>query len=260
MALKTIRAGRGLGDAIYLQSVVRYLVNQNQKLTIATDWPDVFLPLKSKVSFIPFTRQNVQIIAHYSARKLFTDTTQFRDCCLQAGITEKVELKIDWQPVNYWLIDKIKKHKPVMIVAMPRAPMGRTDSFAMDLLPKQESYQYAIDKLKDKYTIVQIGKGNPIYELDNIDIDLSNNTNVTDLFDVASVADAFLGYCGYIIPLAESFNKKGLYVWANKGLKSPEQYIRTITPKKILEHSNSHYYIDAWDKSQVDDAISHFLR
>jgi hypothetical protein len=257
---KTIRAGRGLGDAIYLQSVVRHLVNKGQKLTVATDWTDVFLPLKDKIEFIPFTRQNIKIIAHYSARKSFKDTTQFRDCCLQAGITEKAELKIDWKPLNSFLIDSLRVSKPLLVIALPRAPMGRTDAFAIDLLPKRDVYQYLIDKLRDKYNILQIGAGKPVYTLDNIDIDLTNDTKVTDLFDIASVADAFVGYCSYLIPLAESFNKKGLYIWGNKGLKSSEQFINTITPTKILEHKNSHFLVDNWELERMDDAINAFLQ
>jgi hypothetical protein len=255
---KTIRAGRGLGDAIYLQSVVRHLVQKEQSLTVCTDWQDVFLPLRDKVKFLPFTRQNIRIIAHYSARKSFKDTTQFKDCCVQAGINEPVELKIDWGQINKELIESIKTDKPLLVVALPRAPMGRNDRFAIDLLPKKDIYQLAVDILKEKYTILQIGAGNPIYNLENIDIDLTDKTSVTDLFDIASVADGFLGYCSYIIPLAESFNKKGLYIWANKGLRSAEQYINTITPKKILEHSNSKYFIDNWDEPKIRQIIDDF--
>lgn len=255
---KTIRAGRGLGDAIYLQSVVRHLVQKEQNLTVCTDWQDVFLPLRDKVKFLPFTRQNIRIIAHYSARKSFKDTTQFKDCCVQAGINEPVELKIDWVQINKQLIESIKTDKPLLVVALPRAPMGRNDRFAIDLLPKKDIYQMAVDILKEKYTILQIGAGKPIYNLENIDIDLTDKTSVTDLFDIASVADGFLGYCSYIIPLAESFNKKGLYIWANKGLRSAEQYINTITPQKILEHSNSKYFIDNWDEPKIRQIIDDF--
>ena len=255
---KTIRAGRGLGDAIYLQSVVRHLVQKEQSLTVCTDWQDVFLPLRDKVKFLPFTRQNIRIIAHYSARKSFKDTTQFKDCCVQAGINEPVELKIDWVQINKQLIESIKTDKPLLVVALPRAPMGRNDRFAIDLLPKKDIYQMAVDILKEKYTILQIGAGKPIYNLENIDIDLTDKTSVTDLFDIASVADGFLGYCSYIIPLAESFNKKGLYIWSNKGLRSAEQYINTITPQKILEHSNSKYFIDNWDEPKIRQIIDDF--
>jgi len=257
---KIIRAGRGLGDAIYLQSVVRYYIQKNQQLTVATDWPDVFLPVKSNVSFIPFTRQHIDIIAHYSARKSFKDTTQFKDCCLQAGITDKVELKIDWIPQNHKLIKSLKSKKPLIVVQLPRQPMGRADKYALDLLPEQKVMQSVIDQLKPHCTIVQIGKGNPIYTLDGIDIDLADKTSVADLFDIASIADGFVGYCSYLIPLAESFGKKGLYVWAYKGLRSVDQYINTIKPEKILEHKNSLFVVDNWENSKISGVIDEFLR
>lgn len=260
MKPKKIRAGRGLGDAIYLQSVVRYYVQKNQPLIVVTDWPDVFYSLKDKVSFIPFTRQYIDIIAHYSGRKSFKDTTQFKDCCLQAGIFEPVKLKIDWQPINLELINQLKSDKPIIVVQMPRKPMGRNDNFGIDLLPNQKAMQQVIDLVKDKFTIVQIGKGKPVYKLEGIDIDLTDKTSVTDLYDIAYIADGFIGYCSYLVPLAESFGKKGLYVWASKGLKSAEQYINTITPEKILYNSNSMFLMDNWEESKIKEVVDDFLQ
>lgn len=262
MALKpkVIRAGRGLGDAIYLQSVARHFVQKGHSLTIATDWPDVFTPLKDKVRFIPFTRQYIDIIAHYSARKSFKDTTQFKDCCVQAGIVEAVEFKIDWQQQNHKLINSIKTDKPLIVVQLPRQPMGRVDKYGIDLLPTKEAMQYVIDQIKPHCTILQIGKGKPVYTLDGVDIDLADKTTISDLFDIASVADGFVGYCSYLIPLAESFGKKGLYVWAYKGMRSVDQYINTIRPEKILHQKNSLFVVDNWEKPKISEVIDEFLR
>ena len=42
--MKTIRGGRGLGDALYVQGVVRHLVGLGQRLAVRSDWPEVFRP------------------------------------------------------------------------------------------------------------------------------------------------------------------------------------------------------------------------
>jgi hypothetical protein len=258
--LKRIRAGRGLGDALYLQGVVRHLVKQGQKLSVCCDWPDVFRPLKGNVVVEPFTRNGIDILAHYSLRKIFRDTTQFRDCCLQAGIAEKVDLKLDWQPRNHELIASLKRDKPIVVVQLPRYPMNRADGFGMELLPDCNVLQDLIFHLKDRFTIVQVGSGRALYEFKGIDIDLANKTNVSDLLDVAYAADGFLGYCSFIVPLAESFDKPGLFVWARRGLKSKVDYIKTITPQKILEKPTDKYLIDDCSDSEILEAATSFMR
>jgi hypothetical protein len=70
----------GLGDALYVQSVVRHLVEKGESLRVCTAWPDVFRQLGPQVSTAPFSRQ-VQILAHYSAKKQKVGTTQFEDVC-----------------------------------------------------------------------------------------------------------------------------------------------------------------------------------
>jgi hypothetical protein len=260
LKVKRIRSGRGLGDALYLQGVARHLVGRGYKLTACCDYPDLFLPLKDSVSVEPFTRNHIDILAHYSLRKVFKDTTQFRDCCLQAGIVEKVDLKLDWQPRDLELIASLKSDKPVVVVQMPRAPMNRTDGFGMELLPDCRAIQKVINALKDRCTLVQIGSGRALYTFKGIDIDLSNKTSVSDVLDVAYAADGFIGYCSFIVPLAESFDKPGLFVWSERGLRAKHPYVNSITPRKILEKPTSKYLIDDCSDSEILEAASAFLR
>jgi hypothetical protein len=192
------------------------------------------------VTVHPFTRQ-ADINAHYTLRKWRTDTDQFEDCCIQAGIKEPVDFRIDWKASAPFMQDRTK---PVVLVLIPRMPMDRADGFARELLPRREAYQSAVDGLKGLATLVMVGSGKPLYELDGIDVDLTNRTSVAELLDIASQADGFLGYCSFFVPLAESFNKTGLFVWARAGLKSRTPYIRQITPTKILHRDSSLYVID----------------
>jgi hypothetical protein len=257
---KRIRSGRGLGDALYLQGVVRHLVNKGDKLRVCCDWPDVFRPVKGGVIMEPFTRIGIHVLAHYSLRKRFADTTQFRDCCLQAGITEKVDLKLDWTPLNHALIDSLKSNKQLIVVQLPRNPMDRKDGFGKELLPDCRVIQKIIDQVKDRARIVQIGAGKALYKFEGIDLDLSNKTSVADLLDVAHASDGFIGYCSFVIPLAESFDKPGLYVWSRAGLKSREPYINSITPRKILEKPCSKAVIDDCQEDEIREAAEILLQ
>ncbi len=258
--MKSIRCGRGLGDSIYLQSVVRHLINRDgQPLKVASDWPDVFTPLGDMVQVIPFTRINIDILAHYASRKRLA-TTQFRDCCLNAGIRGPIELKLDWAEAKTPLISHLKSYgKPLLLVSLPRAPMGRTDGFGAEVLPDCHLIQRIIDLLCEKYLIVQVGAGTPLFKFKNIDVDLANKTTVKDLLDAVSVCDGVLGYCSFILAAAESLNKPCLMVWSRKGLNSKDLYIRQITPQKIIEHKTTKYLIDDCTEQELLDAASTFL-
>jgi hypothetical protein len=259
---KTIRSGMGLGDSLYLQSVCRYFVKKKrQRLKVASAWPDVFRPLGDMVDVIPFTRAGIDILAHYSMRKSIKETTQFQDCCFQAGIHDPVELKLDWTVTSTRLIDELKAYgKPIVLVQLPRNPMGRVDGFGKELMPDCTVIQRIIDSLKDRALIVQVGAGQPLFEFTGIDVDLSNKTSVCDLLDIASAADGFLGYCSFMVPLAESFGKPALFVWSSRGLRVVEPFIARITPAKILHARTSQFVIDDWDEEKINEVSDGFLQ
>jgi len=236
----SVRSGnKGLGDSIYLQSVVRYFVQQGYYVEACSRWPEIFLPLKDRVKVVPFRRDRIDRIAHYSIRMQHNfSTDQFTDCCIQADIKEPVELKLDWTITNPKLVDFVKreaKGKPIILVQIPREPMARKDNWARDLLPREEAYNKAIRAVSDRALIVQVGnKDYPVYDLKNVDVDLSDRTSISDLLDLAMTCDAMLGYVSYFVPLAESFDKKLLCVWSRKGLVSRTEYLRKLTPQKIF--------------------------
>lgn len=239
---KTIRCGRGLGDAIYLHSVVRHLLARGEALRVKSDYPAVFKDLPVEVE--PFSRV-AAITAHYASRKGVDGTTQFEDCCINAGIKEPVELRMDWTPSNPALIERLRAPgRPILVVALPRAPMGRADGFGAEVLPDCRVIQRLLDGYKATHTIVQVGAGTPLHRFTGIDIDLANATTVAELIDAASVADRFLGYCSFLVPLAESFGRPAMFVWSRRGLSSRSVYVRQITPRKVLHLETSSHMID----------------
>lgn len=253
-----IRSGMGLGDSLYLQAVCRHLVGLGERLEVCTAWPDVFRPLQGKVSISPFRRDRIGRLAHYSLRRHVPETDQFRDCCLQAGITAPVDLRLDWDyPVNTDLVSSLRQRgKPIIVVQLPRAPMDRKDGFGAELLPDCSVIQSAIDALADRALVVQIGSGVPLYKFEGVGVDLANRTSVTDVIDVAWAADAFLGYVSFMVPLSESFNKPSLFVWSRQGLRSKYELIRWLTPKKVLHRTSSCVLVDDCSQQQIAEAAN----
>lgn len=258
--LKSIRCGRGLGDSLYLQSVVRHLTAApGQRLRVLSDYPEIFSQLGARAVVSPFERK-ADILAHYAQRKAIDGTTQFEDCCIGAGIAGPVELRIDWKVQNQALVDRLRAPgRPILVVQLPRTPMGRTDGFGADLLPNCEVLQALLFRFRASHTVVQVGAGTPLFRFAGVDVDLANAGTVSDLLDVAAVADRFLGYCSFLVPLAESFRRPALFVWANAGLTRGHQFIRRITPRKVLQLPSSRHVIDNWTEAQIERAIDGFL-
>lgn len=261
--MKTIRGGRGLGDSLYLQAVVRHLVETtDQPYEVASDFPDVFAPLGRKVRVVPFYRVGLNIIAHYVARKSIAGTTQFEDMCLAAGIRKPVDLRLDWQPRDPAGVEHLlAAGKPVVCVQLPRSPMGRTDGFGEEILPNCVAIQHALEALKARATVVQIGSGRPLYAFrEVIDFDLANKTSLSQLLDVASIASAFIGYPSFIVPLAECFNRRSLIVWSQRGLKSSTAFVRQITPEKLLHKKTSAYMLDTANHEEIERHVDALLQ
>jgi hypothetical protein len=261
--VKAIRCGRGLGDSIYLESVVRHLIEKTgEKYLVASDWPDVFRPLGDSVRMVPFRRQNIDILAHYASRKKYPQHTQFRDCCINAGIQEEVELRLDWNPngehpkVKGWVVEA-----PFILVGLPRSPMGRTDGFGAEILPDCRVIQKVIDRYRGKYAIVQIGAGETLHKFDGIDINFANITSISELLDLFYHCSGVIGYVSFVLAAAEAMHKPAFMVWSRAGLNSKDEYIRQITPRKIIEHPHStKFVIDDCTEQELEDAALAFLR
>lgn len=250
--MKTIRGGNGLGDALYVQAIARHLLAKGERLEVCTSWPDVFSQLDVQTG--AFRRHKVDIVAHYVQRKEDKNSTQFQDCCLSAKLTEPVELRLDWKPSKKWEFDK-----PAIIVGLPRQPMNRKDGYGRELLPDCNRIQQAIDRLKGKATIIQVGAGEPLFRFSGIDLDLADKTTISELLDIASQVDGFLGYCSFIIPLAESFDKPLLCIWSTAIKRSEHRFIRLVQPQKLLHKESSRHVMDNCSHEELTAATNELL-
>jgi hypothetical protein len=239
--MRTLRGGRGLGDSIYLQSIAHHFTRKvGERICVATDFPAVFEQMGRRVKTIPFTRQGITVLAHYVARKGIRGTSQFTDMCMQAGILQPIPLHLEWSPTDEQFVKPLAElGKPVVCVQLPRAPMGRVDGFGAELLPDCSAIQAAIDALRGRATLVQIGSGRSLHDFDGIDVDLANRTTVSQLIDIVATSHACIGYPSFIVPLAESLGKPSLVFWSRAGLRSQTAFIAQVTPEKILHKLSS---------------------
>lgn len=239
---------------------MRHLVERGEELEVCSNWPDVFLPLAGRVKLSAF-RRDVDIRAHYAMRKGISGTDQFQDVCIAAGAPRDTPFILGWSPRNMELVRRVRAGgRPVIAVQLPRAPFDRKDGFGTELLPDCNVIQAIIDTIGDRAKFVLLGKGDPPYRFTGIDLDLSNNTSVSDLLDATHAADAFLGYVSFFVPLAESQAKPALFVWSRAGLESRHEFIRQITPQKIFHRAATQFVIDDSPVEAIAAAASELYR
>jgi hypothetical protein len=256
--LTRVRGGSGLGDAIYVRVIAEHLAKSGP-VTACSDQLDAFIG--SGVEVVPFSRQNIQHLAHYTTAKSDTRTTQWQDVCRSAGVGD-IPLAFKWEARNSALVTDLRamaKGKPIVMVHGGRAPMGRTDGFGAELLPKRAAFDAVLDALEGCFT-VEVGKGTELYAL-RADVDLNGRTSVSDLFDIAWICDGVIGQCSFVVPLAECFDKPLLAVWASHGMEhTRHSYIKSITPQKVLSKATSRFVVDDWKSEAIKEAVNAFRR
>lgn len=253
-----MRGGAGLGDAMYVRVVAEHFSRKGRRVTVATPYPDVFDG--AGVETIPFTREKIDVIAHYSEAR-YSKETQFKDMCLRAGIHEDIPLRFKWQPKNNKLLDRMRERaagRKILMVNGGREPFGRDDGLGLDLMPKREAFDAVLGQLSDCLT-VSVGNGKRQFYSPAAELDLVGQTSVSDVLDLGTICDGFVAQVGFCVPLAECFDKPFLGVWARKGLTTPSRpLLSTVTPKKILTRKTSHYVIDDFDKEQLQERVRAF--
>lgn len=245
-----------------MQAVCRHLTRSGERLRVATMYPDVFIPLEEHVECVEFTRLGIDIVAHYSMRRAMP-TRQFQDCCISAGIKDDIDLRLDWKPAGLLgaAVAGEAAGRPIVAVGLPRNPMNRKDGWGDELLPDCRTVQRAIDAAKATGCyLVQVGSGIPRFKFSGIDWDLANKTTVVDLIDVVHVAHAVIGYVSFLVPLAESLGKPGLFIWSRRGLKAAHSHVRLIRPTKILEKATSRAVFDDCSADELSASVRHLLQ
>jgi hypothetical protein len=254
----TLRGGSGLGDSIYLRPLVDHFVRQGEKVTVCSDYPDIFAG--SGATTAPFRREQVDVVGHYVVGKHRPDTTQWEDVCLSARVPRGLPLRMEWDPPEdlrrSWL--GASGGRPVVLVHGGRAPMERKDGFGAELLPREEAFRALIASLSALCFLARVGKNEPGYDLP-VHIDMRGRTSVRGLIDLASVCDGIVAQPSFCIPLAEALGKPLLCIWAAHGMEHTRHpYIKAITPQKVLSAETSAYVVDDWTPDALSQAARAF--
>lgn len=255
MITKRIRGGSGLGDSLYLRPICEHLAHDGYRIVVMSNFADVFIDSGCVVE--PFRRDRVDMVAHYVGGKRNPATTIWDDICAHAGVT--VPLQFHWQRRNKRLIRQLEQDaagRPIVLVHGGREPMGRRDKFGIELLPFEDKFNAAIAALDDCFK-VRVGRGDTLYQV-TCDVDLTNRTSVADVLDIAWASAGVVSMCGFPIPLAEAFDKPALFIWSSRGLASAQQFIKTVTPGKMLSKPISRYVIDDQPVEQLQEAARDF--
>lgn len=255
---KRIRGGSGLGDAVYVRPVAEHFVRLGDRVTVCSDYPDVFLG--AGVTVERFGRDRINVLAHYAGGKADPRTTQWEDVCRAARIHMELPLTFSWEVKNPDLIARVRRQaagRPVLIVHGGRTPMGRTDGFGRELLPREEAFSAAVAGAAGA-CCVGIGGADLEYPVAT-EIDLRGSTSVSDLLDLFRSCDGVLGQCSFAVPMAEVFGRPLLVVWSVAGLESRVPYVRQITPQKVFAKPTSGYLVDCLPEAEITALAARFV-
>lgn len=251
-----LRGNSGLGDAIYLRPVAEALKARGNDLVATTQYPEVFTG--SSVPAIPFSKKTTDWRVSPGERKS-KPTSQFEDMCIIAGLGEKISQRIPWVRQNQRLVDEVT-HKadgrPVMLVKSSYMPFGRRDTFGKDMMPRYEVMDDFLGRHREFFRVLIGGEIAQQRKFANIDLSLFGRTTVCDLFDLAGIAACAVSQVGFTVPLMESQGQRVMAFFSRSGLNSKEDYLRKITPNKILNLPTSAHVVDDMPMTEIESRFA----
>ena len=227
-----IKGQRGFGDSICLYPIINYL-SKNIEVITYTDFPEVYRDLNIKTEKYD---NHKEINAGYLNLKNNQKTTQYEDICKTIGL--------DCSKIPFVINNNKKKEKICLFrkIYTPLSGMKKKLEAASFLMPKKESYYKLIDKIKPYYKCFQFGNEND-NKFDNIEnINLKKDFN--ELVSLIGRASLVVTQVGHTLHLSEALGVKTHVIFSKKGLSCSNQFVKTITPKKVLFTKYSSWEID----------------
>ena len=261
----SLKGASGLGDSIYAYPICKYYAARYETVNIMSKYPVLFQGLKNvnvydhkKVNYINTPSGDkipIDIRFTYCGKKYTAGTSQFQDSCESAGIKESINLSIPWKVKNIALIEYIKDvadGRPICMMAAPYEPFGREDQWGK-LLRIDSRILYDIVESRPDVCFVQIGNKYTLHSIETADIDIINETSVSDLMDIASICDIGLSQVGNLLPMCESQCKKTFIIYSRKAVESDNKFISAIVPEKVT-------HFKKLNTSIYDDDTNHVKR
>ena len=251
-----IKCASGFGDAIYPYPIIQHYIKQGEKdISLMTDFKEIYTGVPVKI--VPHSKDWASHKISYCRRKYTPGTSQFQDVCLFANVPSDLPLRVNWKPTTSNTIESVKAKlsksgKKLCIFSGPFRPFGRADEFGKEMTIDFKALQKLITHIHKTHYIVIICSDAPIYNYDDIDLDINGETSVSDVLTLVQMADRTIGQVGHILPISEALGTPGLIFFSKKGLQSPERFISAITPEKVIHYKDLvKHIIDDWDMNTI---------
>lgn len=208
-----LNSPKGLGDAIYLRAIVLHLLACGETITIFTAWPEVFedLPVgtigANDYTFEDDIRHAMACL-HCRVPAIMT-MGRFRLTCVQAQISEPVELQMAWSATNVSLLKDITSKAAGKRILLYQPRKISKDEDQELTRPLRASFNQYVATRDDCF---RIKIGNPVFVNDDLDLpcelNLIGKTSIKEVFDIASISDEIFGESSCFLPnLAEAMGR-----------------------------------------------------
>lgn len=237
-----LRGPKGLGDAIYLRSIALHVLDRGEEVSVFTQWPEVFAGLPVTI------RSQTESPDPEALRSAFyclfcripgpKSLDQYSMMCAQVGLPEPAPLRLGWTVRNRALVDRIARmagERKILLFQPPKAANGPEQEM---LRPRESAFNAALAR-HDGYFKVRVGCSKYLQpSAAPCDLDLLDQTSVSDLLDLATVADLFFGDSCALLVMADALEKPSVYVMTRRSLKSAQQRVCNQTGDRLFHRSH----------------------
>lgn len=243
-----IRSASGLGDAVYAYPVCKYYKEKGENVILETQFPEIFEPLG--IATTTERLLDYELNCSYVPFKGDRNTNQFQDTLRAAKIDAEIPFKIElkkrhpdfrfvepiWAAMGKAIPEVKVGTKKICIVA--DLYMASGIRHRETLIPNQLVYEAIIELLKAKgYLTVLTGQGQTVIQ--NTDVNIKNETDITNLLAFVNSADLVLTQVGALLPIAEALGKKCISILSANYRKSGDAFLNQITPRKVVSAPTS---------------------
>lgn len=231
-----LKASKGLGDAIYLRAIAIHLIERGEKLEVFTPWRQVFddLPLAVRGLGEITGDEDWRYGKACLHCRILNAPDLFSMACLQAGITEPVILRMNWQARNHELVDSIRRESRGLPIFVFQPLKVCTNLNERLMRPQAEAFARVVAEHGDHFRVML---GHPAHVQDmNLacEMNLVGRTSVTDVFDVGTIGDKFFGEPCYVTVMAEALGKPYACMFSRKGIESGRTFVSNLKPERFF--------------------------
>lgn len=234
-----INAPKGLGDAIYLRAIILRLLEQGEKVTVFTRWPDVFHDLQIIIKSLRDleAEDDLSTMRHaaYSSRAQIPEGfDEFTIRCKKAGVNIDAKMELKWPVRNKGLLHAIKEKaagRKIFIYQPLKVPFNPWMTL---MLPNRKAYINFIKQHQDHFR-VKLGHPGYVDSGDDMpcELNLYGKGFILDTFDVCTIGDLFFGEICFMPTIGEALDKNVVCMFSRKGLNS-DTWVRYLTPERFF--------------------------